>query len=100
MWRATRVLREVTKTSTGIVGIPVNPNARSDLLVSCREVLNQCAAHLPAGDAFRARTEQVFNHRLKVAQENDDEDKIEELLNCGQLEELIIQGEEQVGRAE
>lgn len=42
MFRASRVLRmAVTKTTTGIVGLPVNPNARQDLIKLYQRTLRE-----------------------------------------------------------
>ncbi|GLE04043.1 hypothetical protein PINS_up012954 [Pythium insidiosum] len=95
MW-ATRVLRmAVRKTTTGIVGLPVNVNARQDLIALYNKTL-QAAQTLPEGIAYRKAVEQITNYRLKVVMENEDEDTIEKVINCGQLEELIEQAEDEL----
>ncbi|KAJ0402730.1 hypothetical protein P43SY_007872 [Pythium insidiosum] len=121
MW-ATRVLRmAVRKTTTGIVGLPVNVNARQDLIAIYNKTLQAAQvthasatgsvgsggprltglAHrppqtLPEGIAYRKAVEQITNYRLKVVMENEDEDTIEKVINCGQLEELIEQAEDEL----
>jgi hypothetical protein len=46
MW-ATRVLRmAVRKTSTGLVGLPVNPNARQDLIAIYQKTLREVQVRL------------------------------------------------------
>ncbi|TMW69345.1 hypothetical protein Poli38472_001501 [Pythium oligandrum] len=95
MW-ATRVLRmAVRKTSTGIVGLPVNPNARNDLIAIYQKTLKEVQV-LPDGIAYRSAVEKITNYRLKVVLDNEDEDVIEKEINCGQLEELIEQAEDEL----
>ncbi|KAG7397506.1 ndufa5, NADH-ubiquinone oxidoreductase subunit [Phytophthora boehmeriae] len=94
MW-ASRVLRmAVTKTSTGLVGLPVNPNARQDLIKLYRRTLQEILP--PEAKNYRNAVEQITNYRLNVVETNEDEDTIERTINCGQLEELIEQAEDEL----
>ncbi|KAF1780211.1 ETC complex I subunit [Phytophthora cactorum] len=69
---ASRVLRmAVTKTSTGLV---LPPEAKN----------------------YRNAVEQITNFRLNVVESNEDENVIERKINCGQLEELIEQAEDEL----
>ncbi|TYZ63125.1 hypothetical protein PybrP1_008208 [[Pythium] brassicae (nom. inval.)] len=95
MW-ATRVLRmAVTKTSTGIVGLPVNPNARQDLIKLYQKTLQEVKV-LPEDAVYRDSVERITNYRLKVVLDNDDESAIEKEIAMGQLEELIEQAEDEL----
>ncbi|RHY92724.1 hypothetical protein DYB37_004058 [Aphanomyces astaci] len=97
MFRATRVLSMAVaqKTSTGLVGLAVNPNWRVDLIKLYGETLKATQTHLP--DCFyRTSVEQITNFRLKVVTEHEEEDTVEKLINCGQVEELIEQAEDEL----
>ncbi|KAF4322586.1 hypothetical protein BBO99_00003789 [Phytophthora kernoviae] len=106
MW-ASRVLRmAVTKTSTGLVGLPVNPNARQDLIQLYRRTLQEILP--PEAKNYRNAVEKITNFRLNVVETHEDvseagddgtilvEDTIERTINCGQLEELIEQAEDEL----
>ncbi|OQR95638.1 hypothetical protein THRCLA_22097 [Thraustotheca clavata] len=93
MFRATRVLLQ--KTTTGLVGLKVNANWRNDLIHLYGETLKATQTHLP--DCFyRESVEKITNFRLKVVQENEDENVVEKIINCGQVEELIEQAEDEL----
>ncbi|CAI5716791.1 unnamed protein product [Hyaloperonospora brassicae] len=94
---ASRVLRmAVTKTSTGLVGLSVNPNARQDLVKLYRRTLDELKILPPEAKNYRNAVEQITNFRLNVVETNDDENVIERTINCGQLEELIEQAEDEL----
>lgn len=64
--RATPVAREAwQKTSTGLVGLPVDPHARVNLAKKQRDILEKLKI-LPAHIAYRKTMEAVTNYRLKV----------------------------------
>ncbi|KAG2763408.1 hypothetical protein JG687_00005511 [Phytophthora cactorum] len=94
---ASRVLRmAVTKTSTGLVGLKVNPNARQDLIKIYRRTLEEVKVLPPEAKNYRNAVEQITNFRLNVVESNEDENVIERKINCGQLEELIEQAEDEL----
>ncbi|KAH7491547.1 hypothetical protein PRIC1_003042 [Phytophthora ramorum] len=94
---ASRMLRmAVTKTSTGLVGLKVNPNARQDLIKIYRRTLEEVKILPPEAKNYRKVVEQITNFRLNVVESNEDEDVIERKINCGQLEELIEQAEDEL----
>ena len=59
-FRLTRSLRVVKKTSTGLVGIPVNPNARLDLIAEQKKLLE--AAKVNAGHFRVDNVKMLFFH--------------------------------------
>uniref|UniRef100_A0AAV1UN60 NADH dehydrogenase n=1 Tax=Peronospora matthiolae TaxID=2874970 RepID=A0AAV1UN60_9STRA len=92
-----RVLRmAATKTSTGLVGLNVNPNARRDLIQIYRRTLEEVKILPPEAKNYRNAVEQITNFRLNVVEKNEDENVIERTINCGQLEELIEQAEDEL----
>lgn len=47
---------------------------------------------MPVDAQYRINVEKICRYRIKAAQENlEDPEKVEELCNCGQVEELVIQ---------
>ncbi|CAI5740742.1 unnamed protein product [Peronospora destructor] len=75
---ASRMLRmAVTKTSTGLVGLKVKTLP-------------------PEAKNYRNAVEQITNFRLNVVETNEEEDVIERTIDCGQLEELIEQAEDEL----
>ncbi|KAJ1951294.1 hypothetical protein FBU59_000244 [Linderina macrospora] len=85
--RLARVLFQ--KVTTGIVGVPVNPEARPQLIALYKRTLDELKAKIPEKSAYRQSVEALTAHRLKIAEQNEDAEKIESLIDGGQLEELI-----------
>ncbi|CAM9453716.1 unnamed protein product [Choristocarpus tenellus] len=86
----------VKKTSTGIVGLEVDVNARKNLISLQHQILEKIKVMIPPEAQYRIDVESISNYRLKVAEKYEDEEKIEEEINMGQLEELIEQGESEL----
>jgi len=86
----------VTKTTTGIVGLPVDPVAR-DTLIALNEKLLEEVKQVPETAEYRKSIEATCNYRLKCLREHNDEATLEELINMGQLEELIESQTEELG---
>lgn len=86
----------VTKTSTGLAGLKVNPNARQDLINIYRRTLEEVKLLPPEAKNYRNAVEQFTKFRLNVVETNEDEEVIERKINCGQLEELIEQAEDEL----
>lgn len=86
------------KTSTGIVGIAVDHDAVPKMITGYQALLDKIAASdMPADAQYRINVEQIARYRIKAAQENlDDPEKVEELCNCGQVEELVIQADNEM----
>lgn len=84
----------VTKTSTGLVGLAVDPNGRANLMKVVEEVLEKIKG-IP-DCAYRDAVEKIFGRFLKTCQENEDEETIEDILEMGQLEEMIEQAHEEL----
>ena len=61
----------VTKTSTGIVGLAVDPDGRNTLISKCKEILDEVKV-IPRG-TYREEVEAIYGHRLKVCSEMQDE---------------------------
>lgn len=55
------------------------------------------ASEMPADAFYRTTMEKICRYRIQAAQENpDDPEKVEELCNCGQVEELVVQAHDEM----
>lgn len=80
------------------MGLPVDPNAVSNIIVHYQALLDRMAASdLPETAQYRVDVEKIARYRIKVATENpDDPDMVEDLCQCGQVEELIEQAKDEM----
>lgn len=83
------------KSTTGIVGLEVVPNAREVLIDLYSKTLKEVEA-VPADENYRKAVETFTKHRLQVCQEEQDWEQIEKKLGCGQVEELIEEAEDEL----
>eukprot|EP00246_Nothoceros_aenigmaticus_P001424 TRINITY_DN11937_c0_g1_i1.p1 TRINITY_DN11937_c0_g1~~TRINITY_DN11937_c0_g1_i1.p1 ORF type:complete len:137 (+),score=28.07 TRINITY_DN11937_c0_g1_i1:88-498(+) len=81
-------LLAAVKESTGLVGLDVVPNAREVLIGIYRQTLDAVRV-VPDTAVYRKSVEAFTNERLKVCEEEEDWQKIEERIRDGQVEELI-----------
>jgi NADH dehydrogenase (ubiquinone) 1 alpha subcomplex subunit 5 len=55
------------------------------------------SADMPEDAFYRVTMEKVIRYRLEAAvQHPDDPERVEELCNCGQVEELIVQADDEM----
>ena len=80
------------------VGIPVDHEAVPKMIVKYQALLDKLAASdMPPTAAYRRNVEKICRHRINAARENpDDPEKVEEICNCGQVEELVIQADNEM----
>lgn len=86
----------VTKTTTGLVGLKVDPEGRVNLIALNEELL-EAVKEIPAHNEYRKSIEATAAYRIKVASATEDEEAIEEEIGMGQLEELIESQQEEMG---
>ena len=81
------------------VGLPADPDAVSKIVTSYQALLDRMAtSDLPENAQYRVDLEQISNYRIKIATEHpDDPEMVEELCQCGQVEELVQQAELEMG---
>ncbi|KAJ1930334.1 hypothetical protein IWQ60_000355 [Tieghemiomyces parasiticus] len=82
--------------TTGLRGIEVHPNPRPVLLDLYRKTLSDLATHIPEHAVYRQAATAITQHRLNVVEQTEDVAKIEEALNAGQIEEIIIAAEDEL----
>ncbi|KAK4838284.1 hypothetical protein QYF36_012597 [Acer negundo] len=90
-----RPLMAKVKETTGIVGLEVVPNAREVLINLYNKTLNEIKA-VPEDEGYRKAVESFTRHRLEVCQKEEDLEKIEESIGCGQVEELIEEAQDEL----
>lgn len=68
------------------------------MIVKYQALLDRMAeSEMPEDAFYRITMEKVARFRIKAAMENpDDPEKVEELCNCGQVEELVIQADDEM----
>lgn len=103
MWRRASLLARPAaaattrgiKSSTGIVGLAVQPEAKP-ILVSLYNQTLTALEPVPAASPYRKYVEGLTKERLAIVQGTDDLDVIEAQIGCGQVEQLIRQSEDEL----
>jgi NADH dehydrogenase (ubiquinone) 1 alpha subcomplex subunit 5 len=91
----TTTSKSTTKKSTGIVGLPVDPNAREKLKVLYKETLDEANKLKPTG--LRDLVVKTATFRLTVVNDSSlDVEGIERVINCGQIEEILEQAQDEL----
>ncbi|KAG0262439.1 hypothetical protein BG011_010156 [Mortierella polycephala] len=90
MFATRRLLSAVTKKTTGIYGLPVHPDPRPQLINIYNDTL-KTLEKIPEHAVYRQATAAMTNHRLNVVKSTEDISKIEETLDAGQIEEVVVQ---------
>ncbi|XP_078272637.1 NADH dehydrogenase [ubiquinone] 1 alpha subcomplex subunit 5 [Rhinoraja longicauda] len=88
----------VLKKTTGLVGLAVAQNPLEKLRILYTRLLTALEA-IPPDVAYRKYTEQIINERFNLIKSEDDVQKIEAKINCGQVEEIITQAENELSLA-
>lgn len=83
------------KETTGLVGLDVVPNAR-EVLITLYDQTLKAVEGIPASAEYRKAVERFTKFRLQVCQEEQDWEKIEERINGGQVEELIVMAKDEL----
>ncbi|KNC47935.1 NADH dehydrogenase 1 alpha subcomplex subunit 5 [Thecamonas trahens ATCC 50062] len=86
---AARALSTVVKRTTGIVGLPVAHNAQKTLTALYAQTLEALEA-LPETAQYRVNVEQMTRTRLDAVKKATSVQELEEMVNAGQVEELIV----------
>jgi len=84
--------------STSQVGLHVDHDATSKMITKYQALLDKLnASDMPPDAQYRINVEKIARFRIAAAQENvDDPEKVEEICNCGQVEELVIQADNEM----
>ncbi|KAG0747313.1 hypothetical protein G6F57_003697 [Rhizopus arrhizus] len=94
--RFTRTLfQAVTKPTTGITGVRVQPNPRPHLIQTYNQTL-EALSRLPTTAVYRQATEALTQHRLSIVESTENVDEIEAKIDVGQIEEIILQAQDEL----
>ena len=68
------------------------------MIVKYQGLLDKMAASdMPEDAQYRIDVTKIANYRIRAAKENlDDPEMVEELCNCGQVEELVVQADNEM----
>ena len=85
----------VLKKATGLTGLAVATDAHKTLSVLYNKIL-KTLQKMPNDAAYRKNTEVIINERLAVIQSDKTVAGVEQKINCGQIEEVILQAEREL----
>ncbi|XP_063783246.1 NADH dehydrogenase [ubiquinone] 1 alpha subcomplex subunit 5 [Pseudophryne corroboree] len=88
----------VLKKTTGLVGLAVAQNPHERLRILYTKILATLQT-IPNDAAYRKYTEQIVNERLNAVKAEPIVVNLEEKFNCGQIEEVISQAENELSLA-
>ncbi|KAJ1913768.1 hypothetical protein H4219_005068 [Mycoemilia scoparia] len=94
--RYTRTLFEAVKKTTGIWGIPVVENPRPQLICLYQDILKLVKERIPESAVYRQSVEALTQHRLKIVEENEKVSAIEEAIDAGNIEEVIMAAKDEL----
>ncbi|XP_070225403.1 NADH dehydrogenase [ubiquinone] 1 alpha subcomplex subunit 5 [Bos mutus] len=86
------------KKTTGLVGLAVCETPHERLKILYTKILD-VLGHIPKNAAYRKYTEQITNEKLSMVKVEPDVKKLEERLQGGQIEEVILQAENELSLA-
>ncbi|CAI9167585.1 unnamed protein product [Rangifer tarandus platyrhynchus] len=86
------------KKTTGLLGLAVCETPHERLKILYTKILD-VLGHIPKNAAYRKYTEQITNEKLSMVKVEPDVKKLEEQLQGGQIEEVILQAENELSLA-
>lgn len=92
------VMAGLLKKTTGLVGLAVCESPHERLRILYTKILD-VLEQIPKNAAYRKYTEQITNEKLSMVKAEPDVKKLEDQLQCGQLEEVILQAENELSLA-
>uniref|UniRef100_A0A8C4KGB6 NADH dehydrogenase [ubiquinone] 1 alpha subcomplex subunit 5 n=1 Tax=Dromaius novaehollandiae TaxID=8790 RepID=A0A8C4KGB6_DRONO len=84
--------------TTGLVGLAVAENPHERLRILYTKIL-AVLQNIPKDAAYRKYTEQIVNQRINLVQTETDVQKLQDKLNSGHIEEVIVQAENELSLA-
>ncbi|XP_033613918.1 NADH dehydrogenase [ubiquinone] 1 alpha subcomplex subunit 5 isoform X1 [Fukomys damarensis] len=88
----------VERTTTGLVGLAVCETPQERLKILYTKILD-VLGQIPKNAAYRKYTEQIASERLAVVEAESNVKKLEDQLQLGQIEEVILQAENELSLA-
>ncbi|XP_064633099.1 NADH dehydrogenase [ubiquinone] 1 alpha subcomplex subunit 5-like [Lineus longissimus] len=87
--------RGLLKKTTGLTGLEVAKHPHKTLKVLYDKTL-RTLEKMPDNAAYRKHTQKIVQSRLSVVNSQNDMKQVEDQINCGQAEELILQAEREL----
>ncbi|KAK1790267.1 hypothetical protein P4O66_014181 [Electrophorus voltai] len=81
--------------TTGLVGLAVSQSPHERLRILYTKILGSLQM-VPQDAAYRKYTEQLITEKFNHVKAEPDVQKLEEKINCGQIEEVIAQAESEL----
>ncbi|XP_061496148.1 NADH dehydrogenase [ubiquinone] 1 alpha subcomplex subunit 5 [Rhineura floridana] len=85
----------VLKKTTGLVGLAVCETPHERLKILYAKIL-AALDNIPRDASYRKYTENIVNERLDMVKTEPDVQKLENKINGGQIEEVILQAEREL----
>ncbi|KAM9277250.1 NADH dehydrogenase [ubiquinone] 1 alpha subcomplex subunit 5 isoform 1-T2 [Cariama cristata] len=86
------------RKTTGLVGLAVAENPHERLRILYTKILG-VLQNIPEDAAYRKYTEQIVNQRFNLVKTETDVQKLQDKLNSGHIEEVIVQAENELSLA-
>ncbi|RMC10208.1 hypothetical protein DUI87_13009 [Hirundo rustica rustica] len=87
---ASAAMAGALRKTTGLVGLAVAENPHERLRILYTKILG-VLQNIPKDAAYRKYTEQIVNERFDLVKKETDVQKLQDKLNSGQIEEVIVQ---------
>ncbi|XP_070279923.1 NADH dehydrogenase [ubiquinone] 1 alpha subcomplex subunit 5 isoform X2 [Myotis yumanensis] len=91
-------MASLLKKTTGLVGLAVCETPHERLRILYTKILD-VLEQIPKNAAYRKYTEEITNERLAMVKAEPDVKKLEDRLQGGQIEEVILQAENELSLA-
>lgn len=98
LWKGGIRQRLSQMQTTGLVGLAVCETPHERLKILYTKILD-VLGQIPKNAAYRKYTEQITNEKLGMVKAEPDVKKLEEQLQGGQIEEVILQAENELSLA-
>ncbi|CAH0554752.1 unnamed protein product [Brassicogethes aeneus] len=85
----------VLKATTGLTGLAVAKTPHHTLGVLYGKIL-RTLQKMPEDAAYRKHTQDLIQERANILQANLNVEAVEKQINCGQIEEVIVQAENEL----
>ncbi|KAL6680605.1 hypothetical protein CA7LBN_002915 [Candidozyma auris] len=103
----TRVLRQAEEVlvkaaegyPTGLAGLYQHPNPRPALISLYNYTLNYLQKNFPEHSVYRQSVEAMTKSRLKIVEENEIKEVIENKIGGGLIEEIVVQANDELALA-
>ncbi|BES95985.1 NADH dehydrogenase [Nesidiocoris tenuis] len=86
---------KVVRLTTGLTGLKVSPNPKRTLGILYAKT-SRALNKLPADCAYRKYTESIISQRSAIIKEAASVEEMEKKINCGLIEEVIVQAENEL----